>query len=176
MILRGNDSRGLRPQILLGKLAAQKLQIDSGARTSVRPIAYEPGQENKRIKYLGILKRRESHELAFLFLVVVDETSQRAVHSSGRLHTGRPLVINAGDERAICLGKRFDCGKNVFVSQATLVRGELRNAESQSGEEAFTLVDQARREFHTGKGNVAFSRRLAMFLLVAMRGYQVSAI
>jgi hypothetical protein len=85
----------------LGKLAAQKLQIDTGARTPIRPIAYEASQKNESVKYLGVFNRRKSDSLVFLFLVILDECRQRAVEPRGGLRGGRPFVIDAGYESAI---------------------------------------------------------------------------
>jgi len=80
--------------VRLRKLAAQKLQIDSGARPSIRPVPGEARQKNKQMKYLGILHRGKSHSLAFLFLIVLNEICHGRVERSRRLHRGRLFIIN----------------------------------------------------------------------------------
>src|SRR5689334_4414329 len=118
------------------------MQINSGAKAPVRPIAYEASQENERVKYFRVLKDRKSHPLAFLFLVVLDEACERAIESRGGLRTGRPLVIDAGNEGSISFAQRLDRRERVLIGQFRMTRGELGDGEGQAGEERFALVNE----------------------------------
>ena len=173
--LGSDDARGFRLEFLLGKLAAQKLQINTGARTPIRPIAYEASQKNESIKYFGLFKRRETESLSFFFRVVLDECGQRAVKPRGGLRGGRPFVIDAGDESAIGFAQRCDTRERLLIGQITMIRRKLRNGESQAGNEGFTVVDHPGRKLDAGERSLACRKRFAMFLLVAMRSDQVRA-
>src|SRR5512146_2732844 len=83
-----NDARGLRLEILLGKLAAQKMEIHSSARPTVCPITHQASEKDERIENLRILEARKSNSFGFVFLIVLNELRHGGIKRRSGLHSG----------------------------------------------------------------------------------------